>query len=135
MHTLHSQYLNCTTVGLQGRTACAISQKDQAGFSIQQRACCLFQGAVLGRIPDGKAECNLVHEIGKVVHQIQSAVLDTAHQISEEVTKWVDTPTHSHDETHGAERSLHVLVHTTSRGTSLTCEDLEQDEKPAKHAD
>merc|ERR1712188_37715 len=95
---------------------------------------CLLQSALLSRIPDGEAECDLVHEIGKVVHQIQSGVLDTAHEISEEITQRVDGPTHCDDETHGAERGSHIFVCAGCCGTCFASEDLKQDEKPSTHA-
>merc|ERR1719161_1935019 len=94
---------------------------------------CLFQSALLGGIPNGKAECDLVHKISKVVHQIQSGILDTAHEISKEITERVDRPTHCDDETHGAERSSHIFVCARCCGTGLTCEDLVQDETPSTH--
>merc|ERR1719274_372674 len=90
---------------------------------------------LLGRCPDGKAECNLVHEVGKVVDQVQGAVSNTTHEVAEEVAKRIDGPAHRDDETHGGEGSLHVLAHTSSSNlASLTCKDLEQDEAPASHA-
>merc|ERR1719468_957265 len=57
----------------------------------------------LCRVPDGQAEGNLVHEIRQVVNQVERGVVDTVHQVSEEVTQWVDGPSHSDDEAHGAE--------------------------------
>merc|ERR1712217_167082 len=97
----------------------------------------LCQGVLLGRLPDGKAESNLVHEVSKVVHQVEGTVIDTAQQISEEIAKRIDRPPDGDDETHGAERGLHELVHFFSAGShiaSLTHEDLEQDEAPSSHA-
>merc|ERR1711904_479627 len=102
----------------------------QSQVSREEGRASLFQGAILGRIPDGKAECDLVHKVGKVVHQIQSGILDTAQEISERV----DRPIHCDDETHGAERSSHVLVRARCCVPSFTCEDLEQDENPSAHA-
>merc|ERR1711924_340937 len=72
----------------------------------------LLPGVLLGRCPDGKAECNLVHKVSKVVDQVQSAVSNTTHEVSKEVAKRVDRPTHRHNEAHGGERGLHVLAHT-----------------------
>merc|ERR1719492_667378 len=95
-------------------------------------------GASCSRGPNGKAECDLVHEVGEVVDQIESVVINAAHQVSEEVAQWVDGPTDCDDETHGAKGSLHVLVHLVARLSNLTCfasEDLEQDEAPACHAE
>merc|ERR1712196_644564 len=96
-----------------------------------------LSSACFGRCPDRKAECNLVHEVSKVVHQVKNAVLDAAHQIAKEVAERVDGPTNGHDETHGCKGCLNVLVHAVAllgEGASLTCEDLVQDEAPASHA-
>merc|ERR1712023_590923 len=95
-----------------------------------------FAGACLGGSPDCQAECNLVDKVCKIVHQVENAVLNAAHQVSEDVTKWVDGPTNSHDETHGLEGLLHVLVYAARlrQLASFTCEDLEQDVAPASHA-
>merc|ERR1719506_2350749 len=96
----------------------------------------LLPGVLLGRYPDGKAECNLVHKVSKVVHQVQSAVSNTTHEISKEVAKRVDRPTHRHNEAHGGERGLHVLAHTSLGNLArFPCKDLEQDESPARHAE
>merc|ERR1712118_74291 len=95
----------------------------------------LLHGVLLCRCPDGKAKCNLVHKVGKVVDQVQSAVCNTTHEVSEEVAKRVDGPTHGDNEAHGAERGLHVLAHASSCNlASLACKDLEQDEAPSVHA-
>merc|ERR1712216_41234 len=96
----------------------------------------LLHGVLLCRCPDGKAECNLVHKVGKVVDQVQSAVSNTTHEVSKEVAKRVDRPTHRHNEAHGGERGLHVLAHTGLGNLAcLTRKDLEQDEAPAAHAE
>merc|ERR1719152_838238 len=85
-------------------------------------------GVLLGRCPDGKAECNLVHEVRQVVDQVQCAISNTTHEVAEEVAK-------RHNEAHGGEGSPHVLAHTSSSNLAgLTCKDLEQDEEPAGHA-
>merc|ERR1719172_288504 len=95
----------------------------------------LLPGVLLGRYPDGKAECNLVHKVSKVVDQVQSAVSNTTHEISKEVAERVDGPTHRHNEAHGAERGLHVLAYASSCNlASLACKDFEQDEAPSSHA-
>merc|ERR1712232_779692 len=39
----------------------------------------LLQGAVLGCLPDGKAEGNLIDKVRKVVDQIQDMVINCAH--------------------------------------------------------
>merc|ERR1712193_321951 len=97
---------------------------------------CSFQGAGFGTSPDGKAESNLVHEIGQVVDQVENASLNAAHQVSEEVTKGIDRPTHCDDEAHGLERGCHVLVHAAAArdASGLTCKDLEQDVAPSAQA-
>merc|ERR1719311_73297 len=100
------------------RSMCVIDQQSQVAPSMWEKSAFHFlHGAVLGRSPDGKAERDLVHEVSKVVHQIESAVLHGTHQISKEVTEGVDRPADGDDETHGAERGLYVLVHLVARGT------------------
>merc|ERR1712217_860784 len=74
----------------------------------------LCQGVLLGRLPDGKAESDLVHEVSKVVHQVERTVIDAAQQISEEVAERIDGPPDGDDEAHGAERRLHELIHFVS---------------------
>merc|ERR1711988_211967 len=93
---------------------------------------CSLQGARFGASPDGEAEGNLVHKVSQVVDQVENASLDAAHQVSEEVAKGIDRPTHCDDEAHSFERRCHVLVHAaaTSQASSLTCKDLEQDVAP-----
>merc|ERR1712224_853509 len=103
---------------------CVSNQKGLMGLSMFA-----FKGAVLCRMPNGKAEGDLVNHIGEVVHQIESTVLYGTLQIAEKVTKRVDGPANCDDETHGAERGLHVLVgRTQARRASFTREDLEQDD-------
>merc|ERR1712046_566309 len=94
-----------------------------------------FTCACLGRCPDCQAECNLVDKVCKIVHEVENAVLDAAHQVSEEVAKGIDGPTDCHNETHGLEGLLHILVHAAGacQLPSFTCEDLEQDVAPARH--
>merc|ERR1719152_311871 len=106
-------------------------------YSWQQGLALAFPlpGVFLGRCPDGKAECNLVHKVGQVVDQVQCAVSNTTHEVAEEVAKRIDGPANRHNEAHGGEGSPHVLAHTSSSNlASLTCKDLEQDEEPASHA-
>merc|ERR1711998_356640 len=94
-----------------------------------------LHGVLLCRCPDGKAECNLVHEVCKVVDQVQSAISNTTHEVAEEVAQRIDGPANRHNEAHGGEGSPHVLAHTSSGNlASFTCKDLEQDEAPASHA-
>merc|ERR1712050_775342 len=97
----------------------------------------LARSVLLGRSPDGKAECNLVDEISKVVHQIEGTIIDLAQQISEEVAKGVDRPTGCDNETHDAEGLLHMFAHAITGGSHGTCfafEDLVQDEAPSGQA-
>merc|ERR1719311_816342 len=119
------------------RSMCVIDQQSQVAPSMWEKSAFHFlHGAVLCRMPDGKAEGDLVHEISEVVHQIESAVLHGTLQIAKKVTKRVDGPANCDDETHGAERGLYVLVRGTgARRASFTHEDLEQDETPSTHAD
>lgn len=103
---------------------------------------CIFphlHGAHLHRRPDGKAERNLVQEIGKVVYQIEIAIMDVVHQVSivsRNVPKWVDGTTSPDNETHGwhdLEPCLHVRVHIIAcsiRCSTVTDQDLKKDETP-----
>merc|ERR1719428_2098592 len=70
----------------------------------------LLTGVVHGRLPDGKAEGNLVDEVSKVVHQIEDGVIHAALQVSKVVAEWVDAPACGDNDTHGVERTLHVLT-------------------------
>merc|ERR1712117_125560 len=100
--------------------------------------CGAFPGVVLGRLPDGKAESDLVHKISEVVDQVQGGVIHRTHQVSEDVAERVDGPAGCDDEAHRAEGGLHVLVHLVASGghrSSLTSEDLEEDETPSCHPD
>merc|ERR1712093_581434 len=97
----------------------------------------ILQGAALGTRPDRQAEPNLVHEVGKVVHRVQHAVIDGAQQVPEEVAKGVDRPADGDDEPHGVERGLDVLIDLVAASSglaSLTGEDLLQDVPPAAQA-
>merc|ERR1712113_167869 len=96
----------------------------------------LLRRALLRRSPDREAKRDLVHEVREVVHQVQSAVIDTSQQVAKKVPERVDGPTYCDDEAHGLEGSLHMLVDlVTSRGhlAGLALEDLEQDEEPTGH--
>merc|ERR1712139_505951 len=92
-----------------------------------------LSSACFGRCPNRKAEGDLVHEVGQVVHQVENTVLDTAHEISEEVAKRVDGPTDRNDETHGLERSFHMLVRIApcGRAGGFTHENFKQDVSPS----
>merc|ERR1712003_64506 len=96
----------------------------------------LLHGVLLGGVPDGKAERNLVDDISDVVNQVERVSLHTAHKVAEEVAQRVDAPTSRDDDAHGLEGGLHVLAHLLVLGklASLTGEDLEEDEGPAGHA-
>merc|ERR1712203_880818 len=92
----------------------------------------LLTSVIHGRLPDGKAEGNLVDEISKVVHQVEDGIVHAAQQVSEEVAQWVNAPAGSNDDAHGVEGGLHVrrdLVTTSHFATP--CKDLEQDERPS----
>merc|ERR1719218_304 len=102
-----------------------------------KEGCTLVEALVLGSLPDGKAEGDLVDEICKVVDEVQAAVIDTTHEVAKEVAGWVNGPTCSDNETHGAERGLGELVGRSklaSNGSGLATEDLEEDEEPTAHA-
>merc|ERR1712146_513479 len=85
--------------------------------------------------PDGKDEANLVREVGNVVDNIQDT-LSTWHvdESAKDVSKRVDGPANCHDEAHGVEVGGHGWGAITDGATSLTGEDLVEDESPACHA-
>merc|ERR1712008_188097 len=92
----------------------------------------------LGGLPNGQTKPNLVDEIGQVVHEVQSIVIHSAHQVAEEVAQRVDAPTCGDDQSHSVEGGLHVLVNLvpiSRHRACLACENLKQDEPPASHAD
>jgi len=81
-------------------------------------------GVLLGGMPDGKAECNLVDDIRDVVHQAEGICPDLALQVSEEVTQRVDAPAGGEKDTHGLKRLPHVgvdLVGGVSDIAGFTC--------------
>merc|ERR1719168_94258 len=96
----------------------------------------LLHGVLLGGVPDGKAEGNLVDDIRGVVDQVERVGLHAALQVAEEIAQRVDGPTGRDNDAHGLEGGLHVLAHLVvlSKLASLTGEDLEEDECPAGHA-
>merc|ERR1711976_935801 len=91
-------------------TCTTIHHRENSTQANSEHSVCSIQGAVLGCLPDGQAECNLVDEVCKVVDQVEAAVVDSAHKIAEEVTSRIDRPTCSDNQAHGAERRLHILV-------------------------
>merc|ERR1711871_1311759 len=109
-----------------------------SGSCATEQRILLLHGAALGAGPDRQAERDLVHEVSEVVHQVQGVVVHLAQHVAEEIPERVDRPANGHDETHGVERCLHVpvdLVVIASGLTSLTREDLVQDETPPAHAE
>merc|ERR1719245_829623 len=75
----------------------------------------VLSGAFYSGVPDGKTEGDLVDEICKVVDHVERRVVDFSHQKSEQIAERVDRPASSHDETHGGEGPLDVLVHFVAR--------------------
>merc|ERR1711990_364613 len=116
----------------------ASKQKIDINFLGSKQLLALSLSVPHGRSPDGKAECNLIEEVSKVVHQVEHRVIYAAQQVSEEVAKRVDAPASSDDDAHGVEGILHRLrpmLIRASHFSSLTRKDLEQDEGPSGHAD
>ena len=68
------------------------------------------EGLILGRLPDSKAESDLVDEVCKVVDEVEAAVIDTAHEVAKEVASGIDGPACCHNETHGAEGGLDIPI-------------------------
>merc|ERR1712178_575282 len=92
------------------------------------------QGFVLGRVPNGADEVDLVHKIREIVEQVQGCAVNAPKQVTEEVAQRVDAPADRDDVAHGLERLLHVLARASElRGAlaSLANEDLPEDEEPA----
>merc|ERR1712146_612721 len=115
----------------------ASKQKIDINFLGTKQLGAFLTGVVHGGLPDGKAECNLVDEVSKVVHQVEDGVIHAAQQVSKEVAEWVDAPAGSDNDAHGVEGSLHVRrdLIACSHFATLTSKDLEQDESPSGHAD
>merc|ERR1712032_1017448 len=88
----------------------------------------------LGGSPDGKAKSSLVHEVCKVVNQIERVVIDRAEQISEQVAKRVDRPADCHDVAHSVERIFHIVGRFVGRCAGSTREDFKQNEAPSTQA-
>merc|ERR1712048_100404 len=102
----------------------------------REQGLALLHGVLLGRVPDGKAERNLVDDIRNVVDQVERIGLHSALQVAEEVAQRVDAPTGRDDDAHCLEGGPHVLAHLVAGGSnvaSLTGKDLVQDEGPAAH--
>merc|ERR1712157_492724 len=85
--------------------------------------------------PDGQHEANLVHEVRNVVHHVEDT-LRTWHvdECAKDVSERVDGPANGHDDAHGLEVGGHGWGAITDGATSLTGEDLVEDESPACHA-
>merc|ERR1719238_258978 len=97
----------------------------------------LLSGVRHGGGPDGKAERDLVDDVGNVVDQVEGISADLALQVAEEVAERVDGPANGDDQAHGVEGLLHMLAHllvSTCHFAGFTSEDLEEDEAPASHA-
>merc|ERR1711982_80130 len=119
---------------IRGFAACT-NQKIRRGFSCKQsslvRRC---QSFLPGRLPDSKAEPDLVHEVSHVVDEVQRSIIHGTQEVSEEVSQRVDGPSNGDDEAHHVEGGLDGLGRTLDALSTLTCEDLEQNEAPAGHA-
>merc|ERR1719443_23325 len=79
----------------------------------------LLPGVLLGAGPNGEAEGNLVDEVSKVVNQVEGVVVHCTSQVSKEVAERVDGPASGDDQTHGAERRLHVFADLVSVAATL----------------
>merc|ERR1712217_58486 len=73
--------------------------------------------------------------IGKVVHKIERAVINSRLKVSKEVAKWVDGPTNGHNELHNVESGLDVATQSLGFLASFTCKDLKQDESPTSQTE
>merc|ERR1719506_2456724 len=72
-------------------------------ISCQESLSLSCKRAVLGRLPDGKAEANLIHEVSEVVDEVQGIGIDGAHEVTEEVAERIDGPAHTDNQSHRAE--------------------------------
>merc|ERR1712151_545124 len=118
----------------RGFAACMLKSENRKRLSCKKSRLAVCQGLPSGRLPDSKAEPDLVHEVSHVVDEVQRSIIDGTQEVSEEVSQRVDGPTDGDDETHHVEGALDGLRCTLSALGTLTCEDLEQDEAPAGHA-
>merc|ERR1719321_203078 len=88
---------------------------------------------VLGRVPDSTYEGDLVHEICKVVEQVQGRAVHAPQEVTEEVAQGVDGPADGDDVAHCREGFLDVLARARElRGAlaGLADENLREDEGP-----
>merc|ERR1712232_1253492 len=69
-----------------------------------------FICVLLGAVPNREAKRDLVHEVCKVVNQIERGRINRAAQISEEVTERVNRPTNGNNEFHDVEASFDVTA-------------------------
>merc|ERR1719488_444577 len=53
--------------------------------------------------PDGRTEVDLVDEVSQIVDQVERAVRDLTHQVTEVVTQRVDGPANRHNDAHEVE--------------------------------
>merc|ERR1712241_1451621 len=95
-------------------------------------------GLGLGGVPDGQTEPDLVHEVCKVVDQVQWRIRDLSSQVTEEISERVDGPSNGDDKTHGSEGRADGIGDFGGLGSNtgtLTSENLKQNEAPSAHAD
>merc|ERR1712039_293701 len=95
------------------------------------------RSTVHGRLPNCQAESNLVDEIRKVVDQVQDIVVDSTHQVAEEIAQWIDGPADADNQAHCRVRLHHILVYFAAicrHLASFSRKGFEQDESPSTHA-
>merc|ERR1712232_228956 len=120
-------------------TRLPLSRKDCAALhrlgAQQLLALALSERLGLACRPDRQDEANLVDEIGNVVDHVQDT-LCTWHvdESAEDVSERVDGPANGHNQAHGLEVGGHGWGAVADSATSLTSEDLVEDESPPSHA-
>merc|ERR1712244_31676 len=112
-------------------------EREKQSLSREEAVLSLLSRALLGRSPNGEAECDLVDKVGEVVDQVQGTVVNVTAQVTEEVPEGVNGPTHRDDEAHRRKGRPHMhipLITCCSHFAGLAEEDLVQDEEPTCHA-
>ena len=89
----------------------------------------------LGSRPASEHEGDLVHEISKIVDDVEEALIHRSEQVAVVTAQRVDGPTGCDDHTHVVEGILHCCRAVSGDATCLTLEDLKEDVAPTGHAE
>merc|ERR1719277_965153 len=84
----------------------------------------------LGSRPASEHESDLVHEVGKVVDNVEESLVHRSKQVAIVIAQRVDGPTSCNDHTHVVEGVFHSSRAVSSNAACLALEDLEEDVAP-----